>query len=81
MQQAQIERAVLVQERLIQQPVEQKIAVGCRQYIVQRIAAAQARAPVRNGQQVQIVIAQGDRGGASHGADAPQDLAARPVRG
>ena len=74
MQQAQIERAILVQQRPMHEPFEQDVAIGRGQYLRQRVVAAQARAAVRNGQQVQIVVAQRDRCGRSQGADAPQNL-------
>jgi hypothetical protein len=63
---------VFVKQRLAGKPLEQVVAVGGRQDFAQRIVAAHAGGSERHGQQVQIVIAQRNRGGIPQRADPAQ---------
>ena len=60
-QEAGIQRVVFVKERAARQPVEQCLAVGGREYVVESVVAADAARSESHGEKVQIVVAERDR--------------------
>ena len=73
MQQHHAQGRLLVKDGPLQQPLEQQVAVRRVQHLLQRVAAAQPGAAERDGEQVQVVVAErGDRG-IAEGPYAAQD--------
>ena len=65
---------LLVQQRPGDQPVEQCVAIGRREDLVERVVVAHARLAEAHGQQMQIVIAEHHGGGIAQRADPAQHL-------
>ena len=72
MHHANVQACILVQQRPLLQPFEQRGAIRRRQDVIKRVIAAQSRAAVGHRQQVQVVIAENDGGRIAHGADSAQ---------
>ena len=74
MHQAKIERLIFVQQGPAQEPLQEGIAVGSGQYVVERIAAADTRLSASDREQMQVMVAEDDRCGIAQSANASQRL-------
>ncbi len=71
---AHVQSRVLVHQRTLLQPFEQRGAIRRGQNVIERVIAALARTAINDRQQVQIVIAEDDRGGIAQSANPAQDF-------